>query len=206
MERLLINKLKKLQDSKISKIIDERLNSFKKKKSKEDLFEELCFCILAANYSSERSWEIQRNIHHGFFDLEEKHLAHQLKQNGYRFPNKRANYIVLARPYMEKIPDIIHCYKGQDLRNFFESNILGIGIKEASHFLRNIGFFDYAIIDFHILDILEKYQIIEKPKTLTRKKYLEIEERLFIIAKKLFLTQGELDLYLWYLETGKVLK
>jgi len=63
-----------------------------------------------------------------------------------------------------------------------------------------------AIIDYHIVDVLVRYGIIERPKTLTRRKYLEIESILEKIAERTGLTLGELDLYLWYMETGKVLK
>ena len=79
-------------------------------------------------------------------------------------------------------------------------------MKEASHFLRNIGFKDYAIIDFHIVDLLVNHSLIEKPKTITPKKYLEIENLLRELAEKTSLSLGELDLYLWYKETRKILK
>ena len=47
----------------------------------------------------------------------------------------------------------------------------------------------------------------EDPNDASNKtKYLEIEEILRKIAEKLNLNLGELDLFLWYLETGKVLK
>jgi len=51
-----------------------------------------------------------------------------------------------------------------------------------------------------------KYNLIKSPKNLTKKRYLEIEERLRKIGNKLKLTLAELDLYLWYMETGKILK
>jgi N-glycosylase/DNA lyase len=38
------------------------------------------------------------------------------------------------------------------------------------------------------------------------KKYLEIEQRLREFAKRAGMSLGELDLYLWYLKTGEVLK
>ncbi len=38
------------------------------------------------------------------------------------------------------------------------------------------------------------------------KKYLEIEKKLKKLAEQCSISLGELDLYLWYLETGKVLK
>ena len=92
------------------------------------------------------------------------------------------------------------------MRKWFVKNIKGYSYKEASHFLRNIGYEDYAIIDFHIVDLLIKENIIKKPKTLTPKIYLQIEKKLYKLGKKLNLSLGELDLYLWYLETGKILK
>lgn len=86
-------------------------------------------------------------------------------------------------------------------------NIKGLGYKEASHFLRNIGFTNLAIIDFHIVDLLIKNGLLnEKPKSLSKKKYIEIEDILKEIAEDLNLSLGELDLYLWYMETGKILK
>ena len=85
-------------------------------------------------------------------------------------------------------------------------NIKGIGYKEASHFLRNIGYTEYAIIDFHIVDLLVKNNLLQKPKAITKTKYLEIELLLKSIGNKLNLNMAELDLYLWFLETGKILK
>ena len=96
----------------------------------------------------------------------------------------------------------------QEIREWLVKNIKGLGYKEASHFLRNIGFKNIAIIDYHIIDILARYRIIKKPKTrsLTRKRYLEIERVLRELSEKTGLALGELDLYLWFLETGRVLK
>lgn len=106
----------------------------------------------------------------------------------------------------EQLKKNIQSFKGDDLRKFIVCDIDGIGYKEASHFLRNVGFDDFAIIDYHIVDTLAKYNLIEKPKTMTRKKYLEIEKILKQIAQKSNLTLAELDLYLWYMETKKILK
>ena len=92
------------------------------------------------------------------------------------------------------------------LRDWFAKTIKGLGYKEASHFLRNIGFKNIAIIDFHIIDLLEKFGIIQKPKTLTKKKYIEIEQILRKIGERVNLSLDELDMYLWYMETKEVLK
>ena len=85
-------------------------------------------------------------------------------------------------------------------------NVKGLGYKEASHFLRNTGRKNVAIIDFHIADLLENHRLIEKPKTISKAKYLEIENVLKKIGMKAGMHQSELDLYLWYMETGKILK
>jgi N-glycosylase/DNA lyase len=43
-------------------------------------------------------------------------------------------------------------------------------------------------------------------KGLTKKRYLAIEEMLDVLADELKMEPGELDLYMWYRKTGKVLK
>jgi N-glycosylase/DNA lyase len=129
-----------------------------------------------------------------------------LKKIGYRFPNIRAQYISETQVHKNFLSKIINDLDGEELRTWLVQNIKGLGYKEASHFLRNIGYDDYAIIDFHIIDILTQYDFIKKPKTLTKKRYLEIEQDLKHIAKLCNLTLAELDFYLWYLETGKILK
>ncbi len=171
------------------------------------VFSELCFCILTANYSAEGGIRIQREIGDGFLVLPKEELAKRLSELGHRFPNTRAEYIVEARKFHDKLPEILAQFPdGKSARDWLVKNVKGLGMKEASHFLRNIGYNDVAIIDFHIIDLLVKEGLIERPKTLTRRRYIEIENLLSEMAKRLGIGLGELDLYLWYLETGKVLK
>jgi len=108
--------------------------------------------------------------------------------------------------YNDSLKDVVLSSSNEELREWLVKNIKGLGYKESSHFLRNIGFDNFAIIDFHIVDILVKHNLIKRPETLTKKRYLEIENILKEIAKKLELSLAELDLYLWYTETGKILK
>jgi N-glycosylase/DNA lyase len=193
----------------LKKTVDSRIREFKElgKKSSEEIFNELCFCILTANFTATGGIEIQREIGNGFLTLPEHELAEKLHGLSHRFPNTRAKYIVHARKHKDSLVEIINSFDSEkELRKWVVDNVAGVGYKEASHFLRNIGFDNLAIIDFHIIDILVKYGIIERPKTLTRKRYLEIENVLEKIAKKLDISLAELDLYLWCAETGKVLK
>jgi N-glycosylase/DNA lyase len=202
----LLNQLEKSKKSKIKTTIESRIADFKKKKSSNEIFQELCFCILTANFNAERSIAIQNKLQNKFLTFPEKTLAKKLKELGHRFPNARAKYIVEARKHKDALINLISSKKENEIREWLVKNIKGLGYKESSHFLRNIGYGNSAIIDFHILDILEKNKLIIRPKTLSRKKYLETENLLRKIAKKSNLNLAELDLHLWFSETGKVLK
>ncbi|MCX6666852.1 MAG: N-glycosylase/DNA lyase [Euryarchaeota archaeon] len=204
----LIKQIESLKDGKIGNLIQKRIGEFKElnKKPSDELFKELCFCILTANFNAEKSIKIQKEIGECFLDNSEEELAKKLKNLGHRYPNTRAKYISESRKCKKSLKEVIQFNDKKKLREWLVNNVKGIGYKECSHFLRNIGFDDYAIIDFHIVDILVKHDLIKRPKTLTKTKYLEIENLLRTIGKKTDLTLAELDLYLWYLETGKILK
>jgi N-glycosylase/DNA lyase len=150
--------------------------------------------------------QIQQQIGHLFPFATCTELTQHLKTIGYRFPNIRAQYITETQSQKDHLPTILTTHKGEQLRVWLVKNIKGFGYKEANHFLRNIGYDDYAIIDFHIIDILSNHGYIQKPQTLTKKRYLDIEQVIKTIAQTCDLTLAQLDFYLWYLETGKILK
>ena len=198
-----------LKDGKIGKIVAKRMIEFRDagKKSSKEVFKELCFCLLTANYDAEKAIRIQKAVDDGFLELSEGDLAKKLRKLGYRFPNIRAKFIAEARKHKDSLKKTIQSHKtDKSLREWLVENVKGLGLKESSHFLRNIGYANCAIIDFHIVDILVANKLIKKPKTLTEKAYLTIEKTLKKMADKLNLNLAELDLYLWYLETGKILK
>jgi N-glycosylase/DNA lyase len=207
MQRL-IDKIEELKNSEINTKINQRIKEFRdiNKDSNEELFSELCFCLLTANFNAEKTIKIQKEIGDCFLSNNQNEIREKLKTQGHRFPNKRSEYIHEARSCKDKLKEVVSFHDRKALREWIVKNVKGIGYKEASHFLRNVGFDDYAIIDFHIIDLLEKYEIIKKPKTINKDKYLEIEKILRKIAEKTNLTLAELDLYLWYMETGKILK
>lgn len=209
MEKL-VQLLKDISEgSEVRDIVGFRMQDFREmdRKSVDEIFKELCFCILTANFNAEKCMRIQKEIGDGFLALSEPQLAEKLRESGHRFPNTRARYIVEARMCKKSMEEHISSLTDkQKLREWLVGNIRGIGYKEASHFLRNIGFTDLAIIDFHIIDLLTRFRLIEKPKNLGKKKYLEIEETLRKLAEELNMNLAELDLYMWYAETGKILK
>lgn len=205
----ILRELKQLQKSDIRSVVDSRLKEFQAagKKSSNEIFGELCFCLMTANFTAERSIKIQNQIGSGFCSMSQKELSEQLKQLGHRFPNARAKYIFEAQKHSSSIKDTLNSIVDETaIREWLVQNIKGLGMKEASHFLRNVGYENLAIIDFHIIDKLVKHGLIDRPKSLTKRTYLEIESVLRKLADKAGMSLAELDLYLWYAETGKVLK
>jgi N-glycosylase/DNA lyase len=204
----LIDQLQSLQhDESVRSIVDARISEFHcvNHEPAPILFEELCFCIMTANCSAERCLTVQGAVGSGFLRLSEEELTSKFKTLGYRFP-PRAKHIVSARCLCDTLPEMLATFTGEERRDWLVRHVDGLGYKEASHFLRNIGYDDYAIIDSHIIDVLVKHGIIKRPKTLTKRKYLEIEKTLNGFAEQAGLTLAQLDLYLWYMETGKILK
>jgi N-glycosylase/DNA lyase len=163
--------------------------------------------VPARIFASERCISIQKEMGRDFRVLSEEELAAGLKKHGHRFPNTRAKYIAEAQGCELDLYRQIG--SGLERREKLVQDIKGLGMKEASHFLRNIGFKDVAIVDFHIIDLLNREGLIEygrRSGSLTKVKYLEIEKVLRELADRVGMNLAELDLYLWYIETGKVLK
>jgi N-glycosylase/DNA lyase len=177
-------------------------------KDDERWFSELCFCILTANSSARLGIRIQEKLgEKGFLTLPLPELTRELRAIGHRFYQKRAAYIVEART-LRKLKRILRGFStAAEAREWLVKNVKGLGYKEASHFLRNIGHDSVAILDRHVLRTLHKEGVIDRiPKHLSRPNYLRIEQKLKEIAGKVSLTLAELDLYLWYMATGEVLK
>jgi N-glycosylase/DNA lyase len=206
-----LNKL--LNNPELKALIDKRVNDFKEMNVRESQawFEELSYCLLTA-YSSARMGQICVNalcdcgvLFEGTVDK----VAETLRCQGHRFANKRAEYIVEARRLSSILKKKVEGFKSSRVaRKWLVENIKGLGWKEASHFLRNVGYLDLAIIDRHILSNMIEFGLIHNDgkKGLTKKKYLEYEHILGVVASKIGLTLGEMDLYLWYRKTGEVLK
>lgn len=183
------------------------------KKDDERIFEELCFCILTANTSAEMGMKAIDKIRHllvnGSVDKMSKNL-----EGTYRFNNLRPAYIKHTRDFLKnnhnfELKNKIESMKNnlEELRDFFVDNVKGFGYKEASHFLRNIGFKGYAILDKHILSSLLEFRVIDDIKLpLNSKSYKEIEKKLKIFSNEIDIPMDEMDLLLWSRRNGKILK
>jgi len=205
----LIKQIKSL-DKGIINQVESRLSEFQafKHKTNLDWFSELCFCILTANSKARTALAIQKELgFQGFAKHSQSKLAETIRRNKHRFHNNKSRYIVEARKNLD-IKDIITKHKtSQEAREWLVENIKGLGYKESSHFLRNVGYTDLAILDRHVINLMLENKLIKiKPKSLNRNTYLEMEKKLEILSKKLQLNQAKLDLYMWYLKAGEVLK
>ena len=197
--------------------IERRLAEFRdirENATDERLWEEMVFCFFTGGCSARmglRSIEAVRPL---LLAGNQAELADALRGK-HRYPNARSNYIVASREFLQE-----HC--GLRLREKLESfddafarrdwlvkekRIKGLGYKEASHFLRNIGYKGYAILDKHILRSLAELEIIDDPKPPnTRTQYLTVEEKLKNLAEATQIDFDELDLVLWSMKTGEILK
>ncbi len=185
-------------------VIDTRLKEFivLGEQTNNAWFSELCFCLLTANAQAKKAIAIQEAVGKGFLTLQEQELAALIRAYGHRFHNTKARYIVLARTH-KTIKTMLAGKTSQEAREFLVHSIKGLGYKEASHFLRNVGYTDVAIIDRHIIRFLATYGFIQgMPKTITKKLYFELEE----LLKKFGIPLNRLDLMIWYHMTGVVLK
>jgi N-glycosylase/DNA lyase len=203
----LVNEVRKLMDSPLREEVESRMGEFEAvgRAGEDRWFSELCFCLLTANFTAEGGIRIQEAVGGGFATLGEPELAAELARLGHRFPKARAAYIVQAREKLGILKKVVGEFHSGKVAREWVAGVKGLGMKEASHFLRNVGFRDVAIVDRHILNLLLEHGLIGDRK-LNWERYLQIERLLEKLGGELGLDLARLDLYLWFLKTGKVLK
>jgi len=194
-----------------------RLNEFKKiwkKGTKKEIFAELVFCILTPQANGKACWSAVENMKRKgvLFTGDRSQIIKELSSA--RFIQKKSAYIVEAREkflcdnrvslksVISKIGD------GYEAREWLVQNVKGIGYKEASHFLRNIGFEqNLAILDRHIIKNLKFVGVIKEiPGSLSKGRYFDIEKRMMEFSKAIQIPMSHLDLVMWYKETGEIFK
>ena len=201
------------KDSRVRKMVEDRMDEFRQVHEMDSFkwYEELVYCLLTAYGSAVMGQKCVDALCCDNILLEgtEEDIRACLVETGHRFPNKRSEYVYNTRHLSSNIKETIQSFESsRDARAWLVENVKGLGWKEASHYLRNIGYFDLAIIDRHILNNLREFGLLNEDgkKGLTKKRYLAIEKMLDILAAELKMEPGELDLYMWYRKTGKVLK
>lgn len=166
---------------------------FGRKKLDEDIFYDLCFCILAPQTTFKSNTRVTNSlIKLDFYrkGYDREFLEEVVKPA--RFYRNKTKYLLEAKKDIERILWFLESDREDILkRDFLVKHVKGLGMKTASHFLRNLGNIDLAIIDTHII----KFMACDHPKN--RKGYLKIEKRFQERAKELNLTPAELDALVW---------
>ena len=193
----------------------------------EHMWKELCFCILSANVSYDlvkscitvlkdegyldiKQLTNNKNFKNKLFNILNSSKFEPKKKDGtlrkYRYPRVRSEQIIKAARFIylenKSIKQILEKFESDiDARNYLALNIPGLGIKEASHFLRNINYSEsLAILDIHMLEFLRQRTLIQfnKGRALTKSIYLKIETVLRNYVKFHKLNLAVFDLAVWY--------
>lgn len=195
--------------------IKKRLKEFKKiwNGTERQIFGELCFCVCTPQSKAVLCDKAVLSLikNKALFSGNLSSIRAGLK--GVRFPNNKAKYILENRKLFKdkdkiRIKNRIDVSDIKGTRQWLVKNVKGIGYKEASHFLRNIGFGkDLAILDVHILKNMVKYGIIkEVPRSITGTTYELLEKKLKKFSESIEIPMAELDLLFWSAETGVIFK
>ena len=190
--------------------IRERLRTFKAV-PKEHYFYELCFCLLTPQSKAAHCNVVVQLLDANDFqnrEIDPEPFLHPEKSIYVRFHKSKARRLIEMKSIYTRVASLLESDQPDKiLREELVRTVKGIGYKEASHFLRNIGKTDVTIIDRHILKNLVRYRILKKyPDAISPKRYLEIETHFEQFAARLGIPHDELDLLFWSNETGFLLK
>jgi len=175
-----------------------------------EYFYELIYCLLTPQSSAANAGKAVSSLKkHDFMNrtLDPESLLGS-RDFYIRFHKTKAkNLLALKEKFPLMAQELSSGKGGHELRQWLVNNVRGLGWKEASHFLRNIGHTNLAILDRHILRNLTRTGAVRQlPRTLTRKRYLLIEKKFQSFAHKIKIPMDELDLLFWSMETGEILK
>jgi|SRR5437764_1711891 len=176
-----------------------------------DYFYELLFCILTPQSSAKNADAVIAKLKKDkFLELGFDPVPYLRDPKNYiRFHNVKSKRLLHIRTIYHELPPIILNDRSdvKKLREKVLQQIPGLGLKESSHFLRNIGIRGLAILDRHILKHLKSLKIIGRiPSSLTPKRYFAIEKKWLKYSSEVGIPMDELDLLFWSMETGEIRK
>jgi N-glycosylase/DNA lyase len=199
-----------LQSHKESReAIRQRLDDFSRVPA-DEYFYELIYCLLTPQSSAVNAGKVVAALKELDFEHSGINPEPILSDRTHyiRFHRTKASHLERCKAGYTVIRDKIMGHpEGSELRAWLVENVHGLGWKEASHFLRNIGFRNLAILDRHILRNLVRFGALRRlPATLTPRIYMQIEQKFRTFSERLGIPMDELDLLFWSMETGMILK
>jgi len=176
-----------------------------------EFFYELAYCLLTPQSKAANAERVVFSLREIGFDsrLIDPEPILRRKEHYIRFHKSKTRYLYhMKGHYSSIVQKISKPVSAFELREWLVMNVIGLGYKEATHFLRNIGKNDgLAILDRHILRILKQLGIIDSiPKSIGRKQYLEIEQLFKEFADDIGIVLDELDLVFWSMGSGEIRK
>ncbi|AEF86378.1 probable N-glycosylase/DNA lyase [Treponema primitia ZAS-2] len=199
--------------------LENRLDDFRSRwaeGSDQDIFEELCYCLCTAREKAKYAFAAMGSLRKTkkLFKGSEAEIDAVLLESGIALHPAKAQRIIQNREIYypgtkKKIEKEFLCFNDILLsRRELKNRINGFGFKEASHFLRNLGFGEkICILDTHTAQQLVQYKVIsERPSSWTEKKYLEVERAMIGFAKKVKIPVDALDLVFMLKENPEIIK
>lgn len=174
------------------KMVRKTIAQFEGKKDPAEVFYDLCLCLCVPQTTFKSAAKVLRELISRNFYLESiprDKLREIVKP--VRFLRK-ADYLLAAKKdfcYIYGV--VITPDSSYSKREALVKNVKGMGMKAASHFLRNMGACNLAIIDTHVLKFLER----QPPKS--KHEYLELERDFQIASAEYGMSAAELDAYIW---------
>ena len=205
----LLAELKSLHDSR-KEAISRRLGDFRRVDPSE-YFYEMAYCLLTPQTSAESAGKVVEQLQKlsfQMFPLDPEPILRN-RSTYIRFHKTKSKHLLkLKDEFPVVLQSITRDLPPAELREWLVRNVKGLGYKEATHFLRNVGRNGgLAILDRHILRNLKRYGAIRSlPRALSRKRYLSIERQFMRFADRSGIPLDELDLLFWSMETGVIRK
>jgi len=177
----------------------------------KDRFYELCFCLLTPQSSAVHANAVVESLKCVHYQEDGQDVLHLLRQpNQYiRFHNTKHARLIKARRQWPAIAAIVDRYdiSPVERRDLIAQTVDGFGLKESSHFLRNIGVRGLAILDRHLLTNLVRCGVYgEVPSVSTISRYKSVEKQFIEYCLDIGIDIDEVDLLFWCAQTGFILK
>jgi N-glycosylase/DNA lyase len=189
--------------------IQARLEDFRRV-PQEQYFYELCYCLCTPQSKAENANAVVKLLQQHDFERLGFNPMPILRDKAHyiRFHETKAKRLLKARAEWQSIASILDSRREDEVkREWLVNNVDGMSWKEASHFLRNIGYPNLAILDRHTLKHLVRCGVFEAiPNIAGKERYAAAGEAFQRFAAHVNIPMDELDLYFWASEAGLVLK
>jgi N-glycosylase/DNA lyase len=175
---------------------------------RSEIFNTLICCLLSSGWRYEKAVKTSQ-LFLSSFDINNQipsessiEIFLRSPQVRHRFPKVKAKQLGMALNVLSSFPeDILYnatsASEERLIRSILSRRLPGLGYKQTSMFLRNIGASEHlAVIDAHVLWYLESC-FGTTVKNVTSGRYIELEDKIRAIASSFDVSLNDFDLLLW---------